>query len=177
MNPIIIILIIILLLAWIIASGFATDANVHLTSEKDVLGNAYIYTLCIAITTWTIIGLVIIFIIFFNEEIFLAAKRSSGSNKYFYIFMGFLVVANLAITILSVLSLDEVENYEKNHSSSEIKRVKFDLIMATVLSLSGVFFLLIYIIIIIVQRERQKAKLKKELIKEIELERKAKKYR
>jgi hypothetical protein len=157
MDPIVVIIIIILLLSWIIAAGFVTDANVHLTSYKNDVGNAYIYTLAIAITTWTIIGLTIIFAIFFNEEIFLVAKRQSLS-KYFIIFSLFLVVANLSITVISAMSLEIIEKAENNLSKKDYSRIKFDLILSTVLSLAGLVFLLIYFIIKLIKNIQEKKK-------------------
>lgn len=168
-----IIFIILLLVIWIIAGGYITQANVYLTPLKntdDLFNQAYNYTFWGAFITWSLIAIFILIIILAifgvvalfgsgageEESIYSKVYKQYQQNKqpeqegmsWLTIIFLFIAVVLLSITgILAAISADDMtRSHSFDENNNNIAVAYNDCVIAAILSLVSVGLLVLAVI-------------------------------
>lgn len=170
-----------LLLIWIVAGGFATQANVFLSGYRDKdpqMKQAYRLTFWVAFITWFLIGvaIIIICVMFFTgageaevAEGEASAEESelSGKNKNSFLTNIFFLVSFILVLITGFLSMFAAVNIKNsanyNSTVSRLRTAYKNCIISASLSLGTVGILIIgYIAYIANKNKKKQLKTKKE---------------
>lgn len=172
-----------LLLIWIIAGGYITQASVFLIPSKNIdknFKNAYKYSTWAAVVTWllvafAIVGVILLFV--FGAEIAAAAasaaeaatsggaitsiqnlqKASKGVSWIVLGFLGFALALVFLTGILSALTATNIKSSEKyDPKNKKMARAYKDSIIAASLSLGAAGLLIIGSLTYIVVKGQQK---------------------
>jgi hypothetical protein len=172
---------VILIIIWVFSGIYITDASIKLTPYTDpVLVNAYWDTFWAAVITWGLIAitiiLVILIIIFFSEFFLLpSSNESSGPSLFSIIFLIVAVILVLTTGILAAFAASWIaQSTQFSQGDQTLKICHSDCVIAASLCLTAVGLMIIGIIIFIVlavKQSRRNAKAK-ELIKQINDEKK-----
>lgn len=181
---------VILILLWIVAGGYITQANVFLTSYRDrdeYLHRAYWLTFWGAFVTWTLIGIFIILVILSvlgvvalfgtgvgeagaaegaeAEEISAEnGTKLSGEKKVSWFTIAFLVFALILISITGILAAISASSMVKsshfNFNVDKLKRAYDNCVIAASMCIGAAGVLIIGIIIYLIVGTVQRKKIK-----------------
>ena len=173
-----------LIIIWIVAGGYITQANVKISGNKDndgtdYLHNAYHYSFWAAFATWTLVGLAVILIVFgilIGGLLFATgvgevaldsaaiAKGISGVQPHVsklgitLLVLG--VVLGLITGILSAMTAVNVKKSSQYDSSEDLQKAHTDAVIASIITLTSVGLTFIAIIGYLVYVSKQKKKYK-----------------
>lgn len=169
----------ILIIIWIVAGGYATQANVFLGGSRDdpQINQAWWFTFGAAFTTWTLIGITIVLIIIAvvtgAGEVVFAVTRVTGSGGLALIFLIVALALILLTGVLSAIAAQRIaesaafrerdsQNNPTNERFEKLSRARLNCIIAASMSLGAAGLLVIGIITLFFVRYRRRKRAERE---------------